>query len=87
MHLTHHPDALGSRPIKHRNSRRFRQGALIADEAILDWTRRQVAGAGRIFSVRAGALLCGAARPLNSRTATPWGVLSPAVVVRGRARQ
>ena len=47
----------------------FGQEALMEDEAVLGWLRRQAAGA-RVFSVCTGALLCGAAGLLAGRRAT-----------------
>ena len=46
------------------------QEALIDDEEVLAWIRRQAAGACRIFSVCTGALICGAAGLLKGRRAT-----------------
>jgi cyclohexyl-isocyanide hydratase len=40
------------------------------DEEVLDWLRRQAAGAHSVFSVCTGALLCGAAGLLKGRCAT-----------------
>src|ERR1700753_3961968 len=48
----------------------FGQEALMEDEAVLDWLRRQAAGAKSVFSVCTGALLCGAAGLLKGRRAT-----------------
>jgi cyclohexyl-isocyanide hydratase len=48
----------------------FGQEALMEDEQVLDWIRRQAAGARCIFSVCTGALLCGAAGLLRGRRAT-----------------
>jgi len=48
----------------------FGQEALMEDEEVLDWIRRQAAGACSIFSVCTGALLCGAAGLLKGRRAT-----------------
>ena len=48
----------------------FGQEALMDDEEVLDWIRRQAAGACGIFSVCTGALLCGAAGLLQGRRAT-----------------
>jgi cyclohexyl-isocyanide hydratase len=48
----------------------FGQEALMEDAEVLDWIRRQAAGACHIFSVCTGALLCGAAGLLRSRRAT-----------------
>ena len=48
----------------------FGQEALIEDEEILGWVRRQAAGAHSIFSVCTGALICGAAGLLKGRRAT-----------------
>jgi cyclohexyl-isocyanide hydratase len=48
----------------------FGQEALMDDAEVLDWTRRQAAGACSIFSVCTGALLCGAAGLLKGRRAT-----------------
>jgi cyclohexyl-isocyanide hydratase len=47
----------------------FGQEALMEDEQVLGWIRRQ-AKAARIFSVCTGALLCGAAGLLRGRRAT-----------------
>ena len=47
----------------------FGQQALMEDEELLGWIRRQ-ANAARIFSVCTGALLCGAAGLLRGRRAT-----------------
>jgi cyclohexyl-isocyanide hydratase len=46
------------------------QEALMEDEAVLSWIRRQAAGAHSVFSVCTGALLCGAAGLLQGRRAT-----------------
>ena len=46
------------------------QEALMEDEAVLGWIRRQSAGATAVFSVCTGALLCGAAGLLRGRRAT-----------------
>jgi cyclohexyl-isocyanide hydratase len=48
----------------------FGQEALMADEAVLGWIRRQAAGATSVFSVCTGALLLGAAGLLRGRRAT-----------------
>jgi cyclohexyl-isocyanide hydratase len=48
----------------------FGQEALMEDEEVLGWIRRQAAGALSIFSVCTGALLCGAAGLLKGRRAT-----------------
>jgi cyclohexyl-isocyanide hydratase len=48
----------------------FGQEALMEDEEVLGWIRRQAAGACSIFSVCTGALLCGAAGLLKGRRAT-----------------
>src|ERR1700677_4266970 len=48
----------------------FGQEALMEDEEVLAWIRRQSAGACRIFSVCTGALLIGAAGLLKGRRAT-----------------
>jgi cyclohexyl-isocyanide hydratase len=48
----------------------FGQEALMEDEEVLDWIRRQAAGAQSVFSVCTGALLCGAAGLLMGRRAT-----------------
>jgi cyclohexyl-isocyanide hydratase len=48
----------------------FGQEALMEDEAVLGWLRRQAAGARAVFSVCTGALLCGAAGLLRGRRAT-----------------
>jgi cyclohexyl-isocyanide hydratase len=46
------------------------QEALMEDEDVLGWIRRQAAGARCVFSVCTGALLCGAAGLLQGRRAT-----------------
>jgi cyclohexyl-isocyanide hydratase len=48
----------------------FGQEALMEDEDLLAWIRRQAMGAHSLFSVCTGALLCGAAGLLNGRRAT-----------------
>jgi cyclohexyl-isocyanide hydratase len=48
----------------------FGQEALMEDEELLGWIRRQAAGARAVFSVCTGALLCGAAGLLRGRRAT-----------------
>jgi cyclohexyl-isocyanide hydratase len=48
----------------------FGQEALMEDAQVLGWIRQQAAGAGSIFSVCTGALLCGAAGLLKGRRAT-----------------
>ncbi len=48
----------------------FGQEALMEDAEVLDWIRRQAAGACSLFSVCTGALLCGAAGLLKGRRAT-----------------
>src|ERR1700709_2442831 len=48
----------------------FGQEALMEDEEVLGWIRQQAAGAHSVFSVGAGALLCGAAGLLKGRRAT-----------------
>lgn len=48
----------------------FGQEALMDDEAVLGWIRRQAEGARAVFSVCTGALLCGAAGLLKGRRAT-----------------
>jgi cyclohexyl-isocyanide hydratase len=48
----------------------FGQEALMDDEAVLGWIRRQAIGARAMFSVCTGALLCGAAGLLKGRRAT-----------------
>ncbi len=48
----------------------FGQEALMEDEEVLDWVRRQAAGARCVFSVCTGALICGAAGLLKGRRAT-----------------
>jgi cyclohexyl-isocyanide hydratase len=48
----------------------FGQEALMEDEALLAWIRRQAAGARSVFSVCTGALLLGAAGLLKGRRAT-----------------
>jgi cyclohexyl-isocyanide hydratase len=46
------------------------QEALMENDEVLDWIRRQAAGARSILSVCTGALLCGAAGLLKGRRAT-----------------
>ena len=54
----------------------FGQEALMEDDDLLAWLRRQAAGAHRLFSVCTGALLCGAAGLLKGRRATThWASL------------
>jgi cyclohexyl-isocyanide hydratase len=48
----------------------FGQEALMEDQAVLAWIRRQATGARSVFSVCTGALLCGAAGLLRGRPAT-----------------
>ena len=48
----------------------FGQEALMEDEDLLGWIRRQAADAHSLFSVCTGALLCGAAGLLKGRRAT-----------------
>ena len=48
----------------------FGQEAVMDDEEILDWIRRQARGAKCVFSVCTGALICGAAGLLEGRRAT-----------------
>ncbi len=48
----------------------FGQEALMEDEEVLGWIRRQAAGARCVFPVCTGALLCGAAGLLRGRRAT-----------------
>ena len=48
----------------------FGQEALMDDEEVLGWVRRQAAGARCVFSVCTGALICGAAGLLKGRRAT-----------------
>jgi cyclohexyl-isocyanide hydratase len=48
----------------------FGQEALMENERVLDWVRRQAAGARSVFSVCTGALICGAAGLLRGRRAT-----------------
>jgi len=48
----------------------FGQEALMEDETVLAWLRRQAAGARGVFSVCTGALLLGAAGLLKGRRAT-----------------
>lgn len=48
----------------------FGQEALMEDEVVLGWIRRQAAGAHSVFSVCTGALICGAAGLLRGRRAT-----------------
>jgi cyclohexyl-isocyanide hydratase len=52
------------------------QEACMDDEEVLDWVKRQAAGAKIIFSVCTGALICGAAGLLKGRRATTyWAAL------------
>ena len=52
------------------------QEACMDDEEVLDWVRRQAAGAKIVFSVCTGALICGAAGLLKGRRATTyWAAL------------
>jgi len=52
------------------------QEACMDDQEILDWVRRQAAGAKIVFSVCTGALICGAAGLLKGRRATTyWAAL------------
>jgi cyclohexyl-isocyanide hydratase len=48
----------------------FGQEALMEDEQVLTWLKRQASGARSVFSVCTGALLCGAAGLLRGRRAT-----------------
>jgi cyclohexyl-isocyanide hydratase len=48
----------------------FGQETVMDDTEVLDWIRRQAAGAHSIFSVCTGALICGAAGLLQGRRAT-----------------
>jgi cyclohexyl-isocyanide hydratase len=48
----------------------FGQQALMEDDDVLDWVRRQAQGARLVFSVCTGALICGAAGLLKGRRAT-----------------
>ena len=48
----------------------FGQEALMEDDELLAWLRRQAAGVHALFSVCTGALLCGAAGLLKGRRAT-----------------
>ncbi|MCJ2046005.1 DJ-1/PfpI family protein [Methylobacterium sp. J-078] len=48
----------------------YGQEALMEDAVVLDWVRRQAAGALCVFSVCTGALICGAAGLLKGRRAT-----------------
>ena len=48
------------------------QEALMDDHEVLDWIRRQAAGARCLFSVCTGALICGAAGLLKGRRATTY---------------
>jgi cyclohexyl-isocyanide hydratase len=52
------------------------QEALMDDEEVLDWVRRQAAGAKIVFSVCTGTLICGSAGLLKGRRATThWAAL------------
>jgi cyclohexyl-isocyanide hydratase len=48
----------------------FGQEALMDDDEVLGWIRKQAAGARCVFSVCTGALICGAAGLLQGRRAT-----------------
>ena len=48
------------------------QEALMRDEALFGWMRRQAAGAKVVFSVCTGALICGAAGLLQGKRATTY---------------
>ena len=48
----------------------YGQEALMEDEEVLSWVRRQAAGAKCVLSVCTGALICGAAGLLKGRRAT-----------------
>jgi cyclohexyl-isocyanide hydratase len=48
----------------------YGQEALMEDEEVLGWLRRQAAGARCVFSVCTGALICGAAGLLKGRRVT-----------------
>ena len=48
----------------------YGQEAVMDDEVVLDWVRRQAASALCVFSVCTGALICGAAGLLRGRRAT-----------------
>lgn len=48
----------------------FGQEALMEDDEVLGWIRRQAEGARSVFSVCTGALICGAAGLLRGRRAT-----------------
>lgn len=48
----------------------YGQEALMEDEEVLGWIRKQAAGARNVFSVCTGALLCGGAGLLKGRRAT-----------------
>jgi len=48
----------------------FGQEALMDDEVVLEWVRRQAASALCVFSVCTGALICGAAGLLKGKRAT-----------------
>jgi cyclohexyl-isocyanide hydratase len=43
----------------------YGQEAFMDDEELLGWVRKQAAGEKLVFSVCTGALICGAAGPLN----------------------
>ena len=63
----------------------FGQEALMEDEEVIGWFRRQAAGATVIFSVCTGALLCGAAGLIQGPPAPPptgqpsrsWSISAP----------
>lgn len=51
----------------------FGQEALMNNESVLEWIRRQAGAARNVLSVCTGALLCGAAGLLRGRrAATHW---------------
>ena len=48
----------------------YGQEALMEDEEVISWVKKQAAGAECVFSVCTGALICGAAGLLKGRRAT-----------------
>ena len=60
----------------------FGQEALMDDEEVLSWVKRQADGATCVFSVCTGALICGAAGRGHA-----LGGVSPSAVLRRHSRQ
>ena len=56
----------------------YGQEALMDDDVVLGWLRRQAAGALYVFPVCTGALICGAAGLLKGKRATShWSAIHP----------